>query len=57
MTLSLLWLLPFYNVAGTRNGWFTIFIDLDQAFTSGLSQVLFSMTVIELAKPGQEVSS
>lgn len=22
--LSLLWLLPYYNVAGLRNGWFTI---------------------------------
>jgi hypothetical protein len=28
MTLNLLWLLPFYNVGGTRNGWFTIFVDL-----------------------------
>jgi hypothetical protein len=25
--LSLLWILPFYNLGGTRNGWFTIFVD------------------------------
>lgn len=55
--LSLLWLPVFYNTAGLRNAWFTIFIDLDQAFTGGLSQVLFSMAVIELAKPGQEATT
>ena len=35
---------------------FTIFINLDQSFAAGLSQVLFSMTVIELSKPGQEAT-
>jgi hypothetical protein len=28
--LGLLWILAFYDVGGTRNAWFTIFIDLDQ---------------------------
>lgn len=28
--LGLLWLLVFYNVGGTQDPWFTIFIDLDQ---------------------------
>lgn len=37
--LGLLWLLPFYNVGGLRNGWFTIFVNLDQSFAAGLSQV------------------
>jgi len=36
------------------NPWFTIFITLNQALAQGISQVLFSMAVIELAKVGQE---
>eukprot|EP01041_Mallomonas_annulata_P002110 gene2110-4125_t len=55
--LGLLWVPVFYDTGGLRNAWFTIFIDLDQAFTAGLSQVLFSMAVIELAKPGQEATT
>jgi len=55
--LGLLWIPVFYNFAGMRNAWFTIFVEMDQAFTSGLSQVLFSMAVIELAKPGQEATT
>ena len=52
--LGLQWLLVFYDVGGLRNGWFTIFITLNQAFSAGITQVLFAMAVIELAKPGQE---
>jgi len=55
--LGLLWLLVFYNLGGLLDPWFTIFIDLDQSFAAGLSQVLFSMAVIELAKPGQEATT
>ena len=39
------------------NGWYTIFIDLDQSFVSGFAQVLFSLTVIELSKPGLEATT
>jgi hypothetical protein len=53
-SLGALWILAYYNVGGTRDPWFTIFVDLDQNFAAGLSQVLFSMAVIELAKPGLE---
>ena len=55
--LGFLWLLVYYNVAGLRNGWFTIFIDLDQSFVSGITQVLFSLAVIELSKPGLEATT
>jgi len=55
--LGLLWILPYYNVGGTRNAWFTIFIDLDQAFVTGLTQVIYSLAVMELAKPGQEATT
>eukprot|EP01042_Synura_sphagnicola_P001201 gene1201-1357_t len=54
LLLFFLWIPVFYNSGGLRNGWFTIFIDLDQAFTGGLAQVLFSLAVVELAKPGLE---
>ncbi len=27
--LGLVWIAPYYNLGGTQNGWFTIFIDLD----------------------------
>eukprot|EP01032_Pedospumella_encystans_P033616 gene33616-37989_t len=55
--LGLVWIAPYYNEGGTRDPWFTIFIDLDTTFAQGLSQVLFSMAVIELAKPGQEATT
>jgi len=52
--LGLLWLLVYWNVGGLLNPWFTIFITVNQALAQGISQVLFSMAVIELAKRGQE---
>lgn len=52
--LGLLWLLVYWNVGGLLNPWFTIFITVNQALAQGVSQVLFSMAVIELAKRGQE---
>lgn len=55
--LGLLWLLVFYNVGGLMDPWFTIFIDLDTSFVSGISQVLYSLSVIELAKPGLEATT
>ena len=55
--LGLLWLLPYYSIDKTRNPWFTIFIDLDQSFVNGLSQVLYSMAVIEISRAGQEATT
>jgi len=55
--LSLAWISAYYNSSGTMNAWYTIFIDLDQQFAQGLSQVLYSMAVIELAKPGLEATT
>lgn len=52
--LGLQWLLVFYNTGGLQNAWFTIFINTNQLFSQGITQVLFAMAVIELAKPGQE---
>ena len=52
--MGLAWIAVYYDAAGLLDGWFTIFIQVNQALASGLSQVLFSMAVIELAKPGQE---
>lgn len=54
---GLLWIPAYYNSGGTRNAWYTIFIDLDQSFVNGLAQVLYSLSVIELAKPGQEATT
>eukprot|EP00607_Mallomonas_marina_P007861 CAMPEP_0182419474 /NCGR_PEP_ID=MMETSP1167-20130531/3928_1 /TAXON_ID=2988 /ORGANISM="Mallomonas Sp, Strain CCMP3275" /LENGTH=404 /DNA_ID=CAMNT_0024594427 /DNA_START=611 /DNA_END=1825 /DNA_ORIENTATION=- len=56
-TFGLLWILVFYDVGGMRNAWFTIFIDLDISFVAGLAHVLFSVAIIEIAKPGQEAST
>lgn len=68
----MVWIAVYYNAGGTQNAWFTIFIDLDQVrivlkypylyylmqyFAQGLSQVLYSMAVIELAKPGLEATT
>ena len=39
------------------NPWFTVFINLDQSFASGITQVLYAMAVIELAKPGLEATT
>ena len=55
-SLNQLWILVFWNVAQLRNGWFTIFIDVDQYFANGLARMLLSMAMIELAKPGQEAT-
>jgi arginine/serine-rich splicing factor 1/9 len=55
--LGLVWIAPFHNAGGTMDPWFTIFIDLDTSFAQGLSQVLYSMAVIELAKPGLEATT
>ena len=55
--LGLLWILPYYDVGGTMSPWFTIFIDLDQGFAQGLTQILYSMAVIELAVPGLEATT
>eukprot|EP00854_Cymbomonas_tetramitiformis_P010892 gene10892-12887_t len=55
--LGLLWLLPIYDIWGTRNAWFTIFIDLNEAFASGLTQVLYSMAVVEIAEVGLEATT
>lgn len=55
--VGLLWLLPFYNYANLRDPYFTIFIDLDQSFIAGITQVLYSMAVIEIAKKGQEATT
>lgn len=55
--IGLIWIAPYYDSAGTMDPWFTIFIELDTAFASGLSQVLYSMAVIELAKVGQEATT
>jgi len=52
--LGLLWLLVYYDVGGTMNPWFTIFLQLNVALSQGLAQVLYAMAVIELAKKGQE---
>jgi hypothetical protein len=52
--LAIQWLFAFNDVAGLRNGWFTIFINTNQQFSQGITQVLFAMAVIEIAVPGQE---
>ena len=52
--LGLLWLLVYYDIGGTMTSWFTIFLQLNVALSMGLAQVLYAMSVIELAKKGQE---
>jgi hypothetical protein len=54
---SLLWIPAYYNSGGTRNAWYTIFVDLDQQFAAGISQVLYSMAVIEVSRVGQEATT
>jgi len=54
---GLVWIAPYYNLGGTQNGWFTIFIDLDTHFAQGLSQVLYTIALIELAKTGLEATT
>lgn len=55
--LGLMWPLAYYNTGGLMNPWFTIFVDLDQSFAQGITQVLYSMAVIELAKSGLEATT
>jgi hypothetical protein len=57
LIFSLLWIPAYYDSSGTMNPWYTIFIDLDRSFVSGLSQVLYSLSVIELARPGLEATT
>lgn len=54
---GLMWIPAYYNDGGTRNAYYTIFIDLDRSFISGVSQVLYSLSVIELAKQGIEATT
>ena len=46
--LGLMWPLAFHNSGGLMNPWFTIFVDLDQSFAQGITQVRqqFSNTII-----------
>lgn len=55
--MSLLWIPVFYNSGGLRDPWFTIFIDFDANFALGLTEILFAVAVIEVAKAGQEAST
>ncbi len=54
---GLLWLLVYYDVAGLRSAWFSIFVDVDVAFARGLKQVLISMAILEVARPGLETTT
>ena len=55
--MLLLWIPAYYDLWGLQNAWYTIFIDLDASFIYGISQVLFSLSVIEISKPGQEATT
>jgi len=55
--LGLFWIPAYYNMGGLRNGWYTIFINLDQSFVNGLTQVIYSLAVMELARPGLEATT
>lgn len=55
--ISLIWLPVYYNLGGTKDAWFTIFLQCTLSLSAGLAQVLFAMAVIELAKKGQEATT
>jgi len=55
--LALVWLPVFYNLGGTMNAWFVIFLSFQGVMAAGIAQVLFAMAVIELAKKGQEATT
>ena len=54
---GLMWIPAYHNSGGTRNAYYTIFVDLDRSFIQGMAQVLYSLSVIELAKPGIEATT
>jgi hypothetical protein len=54
---GLMWIPAYHDSSGTMNAWYTIFIDLDRSFVGGLAQVLYSLSVIELARPGLEATT
>jgi len=43
LLLFFLWIPVFYNSGGLRNGWFTIFIDLDQVIGWRVNFLQFSL--------------
>jgi hypothetical protein len=51
------WLPVFYDLGGTMNAWFVIFLSCTLTLSLGIAQVLFAMAVIELAKKGQEATT
>ena len=55
--ISLVWLPVFFDLGGTMNAWFTIFLGCTLGLCGGIAQVLFAMAVIELAKKGQEATT
>ena len=55
--LGLAWLPVYYNLGGTMNAWFVIFLSFTGTMAAGIAQVLFAMAVIELAKKGQEATT
>jgi hypothetical protein len=57
IVLGFMWIPAYHNSGGTMNAWYTIFIDLDSTFVAGIAQVLYSLSVIELAKPGIEATT
>jgi len=57
LLFGLLWIPAYHPQSGVMNAWYTIFIDLDSSFISGLAQVLYSLSVIELAQPGLEATT
>ena len=52
--LNLLWLIPI--LSAWRDPWFTIFIDSSEQFVGGITQVMVSMAVIELAPVNLEAT-
>ncbi len=57
LLVGLMWIPAYHPNSGVMNPWYTIFVDLDGSFVSGLAQVLYSLSVIELAQPGLEATT
>merc|ERR1711964_308355 len=56
--MNLMWLIPILlRGSVARNPWLCVGIDCSEQFIQGITQVMLSMAVIELAPPGLEATT
>lgn len=57
LLLGFVWIPAFYDLGGTRNRWFAVFLDWGDACVIGFYDVIMSLVVVEIAIKGLEATT